>query len=111
MEPAVTGVLRELGLLPFPAMALHHRTACLFQQHKESAAISFGHQGARGLSSSPSDLSGGLRNLENLMLPFVMLLALPEKEKPSDLFLYLCLAPCRLSPWAVGSCCPPLGIV
>lgn len=40
MEPAVTGVLQELGLLPFPAMALHHRTACLFQQHKESAAIS-----------------------------------------------------------------------
>ena len=57
------------------------------------------HQGASALSSSGSHLSGRLRNLENLTLPFVMSLALPEKEKLSDLFLFT-------SDWHLTGCLP-----
>lgn len=113
----MTGVLRELGkraASAVPSHGLHHRTACLFQQHKESAATSLWSSRRPWSQQQPFRPEWWARKSgrpHNLTLAFVMLLALPEKEKPSDLFLYLCLAPCRPSPWAVGSCCPPLGIV
>ena len=61
----------------------------VFSSGARSQPFPLGHRGASGLSSSNSDLSAGLRNLENVTLPSVMLLALLEKEKPSDKLRYL----------------------
>lgn len=57
------------------------------------------HQGTSTLSSGGSHLSSRLRGLGNLTLPFVMSLALPEKEKLSDLFLFT-------SDWHLTGCLP-----
>lgn len=107
MDAAVTGCPRGSAgaqFLPFPAPAFiatpeaTHRGQALPYWHGRlpagqgaSCHLPCHHQGASGLSSSYSDLSGRPRNLENLTLsPFVMLLAHPEKEKLSDFsLLYL----------------------
>lgn len=76
----VLGEPGELAASAIPRHGLRHRDICSSSTASQLPFPS-GLQGASGLSRSGSDLSGRLGNLENLTLPFVMLLALPEKEK------------------------------
>lgn len=86
MDAAVTGCPRGsagVQFLPFPATAFiaTHREAGPFPAGMGVCHFPYHHQGASGLSSSYSDLSGRPRNLEKLPLSlFMMLLAHPTKN-------------------------------